>query len=110
MLLKLVAHKSLLVLELLLCVLVALENLIVLDFAKLQPLVHLAFKLLSQGSHLDLLLLHHFSFGRENLFMAVLHVLLALLFFHLVGSLLNLMSLLIVLLLGEINLDLTQVE
>ena len=81
-----------------------------LDFTKLQPLVHLALELLSQGTHLDLLLLHHLSFGRENLFMAVLHVLLAFLFFHLVGSLLNLMSLLIVFLLGEINLDLTQVE
>ena len=110
MLLKLVPLESLLVFKLLLSILVTLEDLIVLYLAKLQSFIHLALKFLSQGIHLDLLLLYKFCLCSKYLFMAVFHVLLTLLLFHLVGSLLDLMCLLIIFLLGEIHLDLSQVK
>ena len=47
MLFKLISLKSLLVFELFLCILVTLEDLIVLDFTELQSFVHLAFEFLS---------------------------------------------------------------
>ena len=42
--------------------------------------------------------------------MSVFHMCLALILFHFVGTLLHLMRLLVILLLGEVLLDLTQIE
>ena len=98
MLLELVALESLLILDLLLGVLIALQDLVVLLFALLQILVHLIFESLSERVHLRLLLLHELGLGGEDLFVSVLHVLLALALLKLVGLLLHLMSILIVLL------------
>ena len=81
-----------------------------LDLAQLQTLVHLALKLLTQSAHLVLLLLHELCFSCENLFVAVFHVNLTLPLFHLISALLHLMSFLIVLLLGQVGLDLAQVQ
>ena len=106
----LVAFKCLLVLELLLSILVALQDLIVLDLTELQALIHLTFELLTECAHLVLLLLHKLSFSSEDLFMAVFHIHLTLPLFHLIGALLHLMSFLIVLLLGQIGLDLAEVQ
>ena len=110
MLLQLVALKRLLVLELLLSILVPLQDLGVFNFTQLQAIVHLAFELLAQGVHLVLLLLHQFGFSRKDLFVAGFHMLLSLLLLHLVGTLLNLMSLLVILLFGQVLLDFAQVK
>ena len=75
-----------------------------------EVLVHLAFQLLAERVRLDLLFLHQFGFGLQNLFVASLHVLQPLILLHLVGLLLHLVSFLVVLLLGEVGLNLAQVE
>ena len=81
-----------------------------LGLAQLQPLIHASFELFACRVHLNLLFLHEFGLSSENLFMSVLHVGLALILFHLVGPLLHLVRLLVVLLLGEVLLNLAQVE
>ena len=78
MLLELIALQGLLVLDLLLRVLIPLQNLVMLLLALLEILVHLIFESLAQCVHLGLLLLHELGFGREDLLVAVFHVLLAL--------------------------------
>ena len=107
---KLVSLQGLLVLQLLFGVLIALEDLIVLHLTQLQPLIHLSLQLLSQGIHFDLLLLHKLGLVCEYLFMAVFHVLLTFSLFHIVGSLLNLVRLLIILLLCQVDLNLAEIE
>ena len=78
MLLELIALQGLLVLDLLLRVLIPLQNLVMLLLTLLEILVHLIFESLAQCVHLGLLLLHELGFGREDLLVAVFHVLLAL--------------------------------
>ena len=109
MLLELVALKSLLVLNLLLRVLVALQNLVVLLFALLQVLVHLVLEAFAARVHFRLLLLHELRFGRKDFFVAIFHVLLPLLLLNFIRLLLHLVSILIVLLLGQVGLDLALV-
>ena len=110
MLFKLVSLQGLLVLQLLFGILLALEDLIVLYLTQLQPLIHLSLQFLSQGIHFDLLLLHKLGLVCEYLFMAVFHVLLTFSLFHIVGSLLNLVRLLIILLLCQVDLNLAEIE
>jgi hypothetical protein len=100
----------LLVLNFLFNVLVALEDLVVLDFSHLQALVHLSFKLFLQRSHFVRLLAHHVGLTCENFLMNINHVLLTFFLFKLLCADLDLMSLLIALLLGHLVLDLSQVE
>ena len=110
MLLQLVALERLRVFNLFLGVLVGLQDLVVLLLTLLQILVHLVFELLAQGTHLILLLLHEFSLGCQDLLVSCLHVRVALLLFELVCALLYLMSLLIILLLGQVCLNLAHVQ
>lgn len=109
-LLKLVTLQSLLVLNALLRVLIRLQNLVVLYLTQLESLIHTPLQLLPQCVHLILLFLHEFGFGSQDLFMAIFKIPLALTLFHFIGALLHLVSLLIILLLGQIGLDLAQVE
>jgi hypothetical protein len=109
-LLEFVALERLLVLKLLLCVLVPLQKLVVLRLTQLQLLIHPAFKLLTQRVHLILLFLHQLGLCSKNLLVSLVHILLALLLFDLVGALLDLMRLLVVLLLGQVCLNFTKVE
>ena len=100
MLFELVALKGLLVLNLLLRIFVALQNLVVLLLTLLQVLVHLIFESFAKRVHLCLLFLHELGFGGKDLFVTVLHVLSSLPLLNIVGLLLHLMCILIVLLLG----------
>jgi len=109
-LLKTVTLEGLLVLDLFLRVFVSLQNLVVLLLAFLKELVHLIFELLSKSIHLVLLLLHEFSLCGENLLVSHLHMATALFFFDFVGTLLNLMGLLVIFLLSQVLLNLTHVE
>jgi hypothetical protein len=108
--LSLDALNVLLVLDFLLDVLVALEDLIVLDFAHLKSLVHLGFEFLLEGSHLVSLLGHEVGLAGKDLLVHFDHVLFALHLLELLGADLHLVSLLIVLLSGHLLLDLAQVE
>lgn len=81
-----------------------------LDLAQLQLLIHAALKLLPKGIHLILLFLKQVLLCVQDLLVAVLHVFLAFALLDLVGALLDLMSLLIVLLLGQVGLDLAQIQ
>ena len=110
MLFELVSLQSLRVLNLLLGVLVALQNLVMLLLALLEVLVHLIFESLSERIHLRLLLLHEFGFRGKNLLVAVLHVLLALAFLQLVSLLLHLVRVLIILLFCEVGLNLALIQ
>ena len=110
MLLELVALQSLLVLDLLLRVLVRLQDLVVLLLSLLQVLVHLVFELLAERVHLVLLLLHHLGLCGEDLLVTGFHVKRSLLLLHLVGALLDLMSLLVIFLFGQVLLDFAHVQ
>ena len=79
-------------------------------FALLQVLVHLIFESLSERVHFSLLLLHEFGFCREDLFVAVFHVLLALTLLKLVRLLLNLVRILIILLFGKVCLNFALIQ
>ena len=74
-LLKLKTLDVLLVLDLLLDVLIALEELVVLSLSKLKSLVEVCLKLLLQSIHLILLLLNQIGLGRNNLLVTFLHIL-----------------------------------
>lgn len=110
MLLQLVSLEGLLVFELLLRVLVPLQDLIVLLLAELEALVHLTFQLLAERVHFVLLFLHQLGFHGEDFLVTDLHVRLSLTLLEFVGPLLHLVRLLIVLLLGQVGLNLAQVE
>lgn len=97
--------KVLLVFNLLLDVLVALEDLVVLNFSLLQSLVHSELQSLLVGSHLVGLLLHQLRLRSQDLLVSSLFVLGRLLLFKVVDSALHLMSFLIVLLFSKIGLD-----
>lgn len=73
-------------------------------------LVHFVFELLAERVHFVLLLLHKLGLGCKNLFVAIFHVLLTLSCLNFIGALLHLVSFLIVLLLGEVSLNLAHVE
>jgi hypothetical protein len=103
--LNLDALKILLVLKLLLDVLVALEKLVVFDLALLQSLIHACFYLLAKSIHLIGLLLDKGCLSGDNLLMALLHVAIALFILHLLCLDLNLVSLGILLLTGELTLN-----
>jgi hypothetical protein len=109
-LLKLIALECLLVLDLLLRVLVGLQDQVVLLLARLQMLVHLILQLLTERVHFVLLFLHQIGLRSKNLFVTILHVLLSFFFFNFVRALLDLMSLLIVLLFGQVLLDLPHIQ
>jgi hypothetical protein len=99
-----------LVLQLLLHVLVSLEKLVVLDLSLLEPLVHPGLDLFAERVHLVGLLLDECGLRRHNLLVALLHIALALLLLHLLGLYLHLVGLSVLLLAGELLLDLLQVE
>ena len=107
---ELVAFQCLLVLDLFLRVLIALQNLVMLLLTLLEVLVHLIFESLSERIHLRLLLLHEFGFRGKNLLVAVLHVLLALALLQLVSLLLHLVRVLIILLFCEVGLNLALIQ
>ena len=109
MLLQFVALQSLRVFDLLLRVFVCLQNLVVFLLSLFEVLVHLVLELLAKSTHLVLLLLHQFGFGCQDLLISDFHVILTLLFLQLIGTLLHLMSLLIVFLLSQVLLDLAHV-
>jgi hypothetical protein len=108
--LPLVVLNVLLVLNLLLHVLVTLQNLVMLDLAQLQALVHAAFQLLLKRVHFVALLAHQVRLAGQNLLVNVHHELFALLLFQVLGARLHDVSLLIVLLFREVGLDLPQVK
>ncbi len=108
--LNLDAFKILLILELLLDVLVALEELVVLDLALLQALVHASFDLLAKGIHLIGLLLDKSGLCGDNLLMALLHVAIALLILHLLRLDLHLMCLGVLLLTSKLTLNGLEVQ
>jgi len=107
---ELVSFECLLVLNGPLGVFIALKNLVVFNFPQFQAFVHASFELLTEGIHLNLLLLHQLGFGSEDLLVAGLEVLALLDLLHLVSAELNLVGILIVLLLGEGLLDGSEVE
>jgi len=107
---ELVAFQCLLVFDLFLRVLIALQNLVVFLLTLLEVLVHLIFESLSERIHLRLLLLHEFGFRGKNLLVAVLHVLLALALLQLVSLLLHLVRVLIILLFCEVGLNLALIQ
>lgn len=107
MLLQAIALQRLLVLNLLLRVLVRLQNLVVLLLTLLKKLVHLILQFLPQRVHLVLLLLHQLGLRCEDLLVAHLHMLPTLRLLKLIGSLLHLVGLLVVLLLGQVSLNLS---
>ena len=109
-LLKSVTLHRLLILKLLFRVFVALQDLVVLDFAQLESLVHLSLQFFAQRIHLVLLLLHQLCLSCQDLLVPSIHVCLTLLLLNLVSPNLHLVRLLIVLLLCKILLDLAQVE
>ena len=92
------ALEVLLVLQLLLHVLVALQQLVVLDLALLEPLVHARLDLLAERVHLVRLLLNQSGLSRDDLLVALLHVAVALLILHLLRLDLDLVRLRILLL------------
>ena len=92
--------KVLLVFNLLLDVLVALEDLVVLNFSFLQSLVHSELESLFVGSHLVGLLVHQLGLRGQDLLVPSFFVHVSLLLFEVVNSALYLMRFLIVLLLG----------
>lgn len=104
------AFKVLLVLELLLDVLVPLQQLIVLNFALLEPLVHPRLDLLPKRVHLVGLFLNQCCLGRDDLLVALLHVPVALLVLHLLRLDLHLVGLGVLLLPRQLALDGLQVE
>ncbi len=110
MFLKLVALEGLLVFNLLFRVFIGLQNQVMLLLALLQVLVHFVFELLAERVHFVLLLLHKFGLSCKNLFVAIFHVLLTLLCLNFIGALLHLVGFLVVLLLGEVSLNLAHVE
>ena len=85
----------LLVLNFLLDVLVALQELVVFGLSQLETLVQVGLELLFERVHLVLLFLNEFSLLSDNLLMSLLHVLLALLSLKLLAPDLDLMGLLI---------------
>ena len=109
-LLKLEPFDVLLVFNLLLDVLVALEDLVVFNFPLLQPLVHSELQSLFVGSHLVGLLLHQLRLGSQDLLVSCLFVESRFLFFKIMDSALDLMSFLIVLLFSKICLDSLQIK
>lgn len=99
------ALKILLVLELLFHVLVALEQLVVLNLALLESLVHASLNLLAKGVHLVGLFLNQSCLGSNDLLVALLHVAIALLILHLLSLNLDLMSFSILLLSCKLTLN-----
>lgn len=85
----------LLVLDLLLNILIALQQLVVFGLSKLEALVQVGLELLLESVHLVLLLLDELGLGSDDLLVSVLHVLLAFLLLELLASNLDLVSLLI---------------
>jgi len=82
----------------------------VLDLALLQALIHASLDLLAESIHLISLLLNESGLSGDNLLMALLHVAIALLLFHLLSFDLYLVSLGILLLTRKLTLDGLEVE
>jgi len=83
--------------------------LVVLDFSLLKALIHASLNLFTKSVHLIGLLLYQSSFSRNYLLVSLLHVSFTFLFFHLLRLDLNLMSLSILFLAGELALNGLQV-
>ena len=81
-----------------------------LDFSKLQTLIHAALKFLTECVHFVLLLGHQLSLCGENFLVAVLQVLSLFFVLHFICAQLDLMGILIVLLFGKRLLDTSEVE
>lgn len=81
-----------------------------LDLALLESFVHASLDLLPERVHLVGLSLDQSGLCRDNLFVTLLHIAVALLLFHLLSLNLNLMGLSVLLLAGELLLDLLEVE
>lgn len=97
--------EVLLVLKFFFHILVSLEKFVVFEFSLLESFAHVALDLLLEGRHLILLFLDEFGFSSHDLLMPVLHVFVPLFFLHGLGLHLNLMSLGILLLLGQVDLN-----
>lgn len=110
MFLKTVALEGLLVLNLFLRIFVRLQNLVVLLLAFFKKLVHLILKLLSQSVHFILLLLHELGLSSQYFLMTHLHMVPSFRLLKLISTLLDLMSLLVILLLGQVLLNFALVE
>lgn len=80
------------------------------DFPLLEPLVHPSLDLLPERVHLVSLSLDQRGLCRDDLLVSRLHVSFALLFLHLLRLDLHLMRLSVLLLPGELSLDLLQVK
>jgi hypothetical protein len=100
----------LLVLNFLLHVLVTLQNLVVFHFAELETLVHASLQFLLERVHFVALLAHQVCLTCQNLLVHVHHELLTFLFFQILGARLHDVGLLVILLLSEVGLHLSEVE
>lgn len=104
------SFNVLLVLNFLLDVLVTLKKFVMFSFSELQTLIKVGLELLLKGVHLILLLLDKLGFSSDDLLMSILHIFFSFFSFQILASDLDLMSFLILLLLGEVILDLLLVE
>ena len=95
----------LLVLDLLLDILVALEQLVVLRLSQLETFVQVGLELLLKRVHLVLLLLNQSCFGGDDLLVATQHICFPLVCLHFLALDLDLVRLLILLLLCEVLLN-----
>lgn len=102
--------NSLLVLDFLLYVLIALEDLVVFLFSDLKSLVHFGLQFLFQSLHFFLLLHHHVRLRRIHLLLHFVGILGSLLLFNRVGVLLQAVRFGVVLLSGHVNLLLAHVQ
>ena len=95
----------LLVLDLLLDILVALQQLVVLRLSQLEAFVQVGLELLLKRVHLVLLLLNQSCFGGNDLLVAIQHICFPLVRLHFLALNLDLVRLLILLLLCEVLLN-----
>lgn len=75
-----------------------------------KKLVHLILKLLSQSVHFILLFLHELGLSSQYFLMTHLHMIPSFSLLKLISTLLDLMSLLVILLLGQVLLNFALVE
>ena len=81
-----------------------------LDLSLLQALIHTSLNLLAESIHLVRLFLYQSRLGCHYLFMSLLHVSLTFLLFHLLSLNLNLVSLCVLLLAGELTLNRLEIK
>jgi hypothetical protein len=100
----------LLILDFLFHILVSLEELVVLGLSQLQSFVKVSLELLLECIHFLLLLCDELGLRSNNFLVTLLHILFSLVNFELLTFRLYLMGLSIILLSGEVSLDLLRIK